>query len=101
MLLCVVWGFFIGPRRLVVNRTELQLEQWPRAAAPLRVALLSDLHAGSPHWGLRRLSELVERSRWWASAGWYSGDAGSQRRFSQAIEGSREGMSVRSSRRRV
>jgi len=57
-----VWAFFIEPRRLVVNHVELTLPNWPRAAPPLRVALLADLHVGSPHWGLPRLRELVERT---------------------------------------
>lgn len=60
--LLAVWAFVVEPARLVVNRSELELERWPQDAAPLRVALLSDLHVGSPYWGLSRLRELVERT---------------------------------------
>lgn len=58
-LLSGVWAFFIEPSRLVVNRQELSLPHWPGPLAGLRVALLSDLHVGSPHWGIERLRKLV------------------------------------------
>ena len=53
--------FFIEPARLVVNRQELRLPDWPAELSGVRVAFLSDLHVGSPHWGLSRLRELVSR----------------------------------------
>jgi predicted MPP superfamily phosphohydrolase len=49
----------IEPSRLVVNRTELALPGWPSALAGTKIALLSDLHIGSPCWDLERLRELV------------------------------------------
>ena len=61
-VLLALWTVFIGPRRLVVHREDLALPRWPATEAPLRVALLSDLHVGSPHWGLARLDTLVERT---------------------------------------
>jgi len=54
-------AFFIEPARLVVNRRELRLPRFPAELSGMRVALLSDLHVGSPHWGLSRLHELVSR----------------------------------------
>jgi uncharacterized protein len=54
-------AFLIEPSRLVINRQELPLAHWPPELAGLTVAFLSDLHVGSPHWGLPRLHELVER----------------------------------------
>lgn len=66
MVLAVVaaltWGFLVEPGRLVVRHEELDLPHWPRPLAGLRVALLSDLHVGSPFWGLEELSQLVERT---------------------------------------
>ncbi len=53
------WAFLIEPGRLVVRRVDLALPRWPAAHAGLRVALLSDLHVGSPHWDLSHLRELV------------------------------------------
>lgn len=52
---------FVEPARLVVNRQELRLPTWPSELAGLRIAFLSDLHVGSPHWGLARLHELVQQ----------------------------------------
>jgi len=52
-------AFFIEPARLVINRQELRLPSWPPEFTGMRVALLSDLHVGSPHWGLSRLQQLV------------------------------------------
>jgi len=54
-------AFWIEPARLVVNRQELQLPNWPSPLSGLRVALVSDLHVGSRHWGLTQLHELVAR----------------------------------------
>jgi predicted MPP superfamily phosphohydrolase len=55
-------AFFVEPARLVINRQELQLPNWPAELSGVRVAFLSDLHVGSPHWGLSRLHELVLRT---------------------------------------
>ena len=56
------WAFWVEPQRLVVTRTELALPGWPPQLAGLRVALLSDLHIGSPYWDLAALARLVERT---------------------------------------
>jgi predicted MPP superfamily phosphohydrolase len=56
------WGLWWEPRRLVVQRTQLELPGWPAPLAGLRIALLSDLHVGSPHWDLAALSRLVART---------------------------------------
>ena len=58
----LAWGFWLEPQRLVVSRSELVLPGWPAKLAGLRVALLSDLHIGSPFWDLQALSRLVERT---------------------------------------
>ncbi|HEX2674231.1 MAG TPA: metallophosphoesterase [Polyangiaceae bacterium] len=63
-LLAIALGvdaLFVEPARLVVNRQELKLPNWPAELSGLRVAFLSDLHVGSPHWGLSRLHELVQQ----------------------------------------
>lgn len=52
------WAFWIEPSRLVVKGVTLD---WaPEAGRGLRIALLSDLHVGSPHVGLERLRSVVE-----------------------------------------
>jgi predicted MPP superfamily phosphohydrolase len=54
-------AFWIEPSRLVVNREEIQIPNWPASLSGLRIAFLSDLHIGSPHWGVKHLRALVDR----------------------------------------
>ena len=61
-LLLALWCTSVEPRRLVVTKAELELPLWPRELSGLKIALLADLHIGSPHWDLARLVELVERT---------------------------------------
>ena len=61
-VLAAIWGFLIEPGRLVVRHHELVLPAWPKALTGLRVALLSDLHVGSPHWDVAALAQLVDRT---------------------------------------
>lgn len=58
----MLWALVIEPRRLVTNPVELDVPRWLPEHAGLKVALLSDLHVGSPHWGVERMRELVERT---------------------------------------
>jgi uncharacterized protein len=60
--LALAWGFVLEPQRLVVNEQELRLPRWPAKLSGLKVALLADLHVGSPFWDLEALSQLVERT---------------------------------------
>lgn len=46
-LVLVVYVFLIAPRRLVVEEVPVALPGWPEDAAPARVVLLGDLHAGA------------------------------------------------------
>lgn len=59
---CLTWGLFIEPRRLVVTEQKVALPNWPTELAGLRVALLSDLHTGSPGQDLAALERLVART---------------------------------------
>jgi predicted MPP superfamily phosphohydrolase len=55
------WAFWIEPQRLVVHEETLDVPHWPEELRGFRLALLSDLHVGSPYWGLTELERLVER----------------------------------------
>lgn len=59
VVVAACWALLIEPNRLVVRHVELELPKWPREHAGLRVALLADLHVGSPHWGVAHVRELV------------------------------------------
>ena len=59
LLSLAVYAVKIEPSRLVVNRQELTLAGWPAPLDGLKVALISDVHIGSPCWDLARLHDTV------------------------------------------
>jgi len=61
-LLLAVYGFFIEPDRLVLRQVEITLPRWPEAFKGLRVAVFSDLHAGSPHITMNKIRLVVQRA---------------------------------------
>lgn len=56
----VGWAFWWEPGRLIVNRTTIELPEW-HAGARTRIAVLADLHVGSPRNGLDNLRRVVDR----------------------------------------
>jgi len=57
--LVALWAFGIEPGMLVVRHSRMALPGWP---SEMRIAVLSDLHIGSPHVGLDKLRTIVERT---------------------------------------
>jgi uncharacterized protein len=55
------WAFWLEQCRLVVREEHLDVPHWPPSLKGFRLALLSDLHIGSPYWGLERLEQLVTK----------------------------------------
>jgi predicted MPP superfamily phosphohydrolase len=49
------------PARLKLRRIDVPLERWPEALDGLRVAVISDLHAGAPHVGERKVERIVAK----------------------------------------
>ncbi len=63
LLACLVfWGFFIEPNRLIVRHETIEIDGWPRELDGLRVAVLSDIHAGAWFIDERKLRLIVERT---------------------------------------
>ena len=54
------WATLIEPRRLRVREVRVDVAGWPAELAELRVALVSDLHAGAPHVDEQRVARVVE-----------------------------------------
>lgn len=54
----IAWAFWWEPRRLVVRDEGVALPCW--RAAPLRVAVVSDLHVGSPGKNVVQLDRVVQ-----------------------------------------
>ena len=56
----LIWAFWIEPSRLVVLHENISLPIDLRG--PLRIAILADLHVGSPFNGINRLKTVVDRT---------------------------------------
>src|SRR5258705_13852843 len=54
-----LWTFCIEPASLSVVEHRLEADDWPPALAGLRIAVLADLHVGSPWNGLDKLARIV------------------------------------------
>ncbi len=54
-----VYAWLIEPRLLVVRQVEIVSEDW--RGGPLRIAIVSDTHAASPHVDAARVARVVER----------------------------------------
>jgi predicted MPP superfamily phosphohydrolase len=56
------WAFGFEPSRLLVREVQLALPRWHPAHAGLRIALLTDLHVGSPWIDLDKLHRIIEKT---------------------------------------
>lgn len=53
------WGFLWEPNQVEVRRVTIELPGWPKDHGPLRVALLSDVHAGAPFIDANKIESVV------------------------------------------
>lgn len=60
VICCLVWGFFIEPNRLVVNRSTVQIDNWPSSLTGLKVALIGDIHTDNRFIDEKKLRRIVE-----------------------------------------
>lgn len=58
----VFWGFFIEPNRLVVREQAIRIDNWPKELSGLRIAVISDIHAGGWFIGDKKLRSIVART---------------------------------------
>ncbi|HEY2961618.1 MAG TPA: metallophosphoesterase [Pyrinomonadaceae bacterium] len=58
----VGWALFIEPNRLITRYETLQIDQWPHPLSDLKIAVLSDIHAGSAFIDEPKLRLIVERT---------------------------------------
>lgn len=56
------WAFLVEPNRLVVHRETITIATWPRQLSDLKVAVLSDIHAGGWFIDDQKLRLIVERT---------------------------------------
>ena len=57
--LLATWAFFIEPAGFRINEERISVTKWPEQCNGKRIAVLADLHVGSPHKGLNSLRDLV------------------------------------------
>jgi predicted MPP superfamily phosphohydrolase len=62
LALLAFWGFFIEPNRLIVREQTIAIDGWPRELDGLRVAVLSDIHAGGSFINDKKLHSIVDRT---------------------------------------
>ncbi len=56
------WAFWLEPSSLTVRRVNLSVPRWHEEHRGLKIAVLTDLHVGSPYTGLDKLRRVVERT---------------------------------------
>jgi len=61
LLGCAIRAFWLEPESLTVTRLNVQTPAWPTGTAPLRVALLSDIHVDHIHMTPRRVRDIARR----------------------------------------
>ena len=61
-LAIAAWALWVEPRRVVVRRRTLRLPLWPARLDRLRIAIISDLHAGAPHIDADKLRRVVMKT---------------------------------------
>src|SRR5437868_2926243 len=58
----VFWAFFIEPNRLVIREQAIRIDNWPQELKGLRIAVISDIHAGGSFIDEKKLRTIVERT---------------------------------------
>jgi predicted MPP superfamily phosphohydrolase len=56
----IFWAFWFEPSSFITTKTNIKLRQWPTNCDGLKIAVLSDLHVGSPHNGIDNLAKVVD-----------------------------------------
>lgn len=59
-VICGVWSFFIEPDMLIVNRQTVSIKGWPEELKGYKIAIIADIHAGSPYIDEQKIKELTE-----------------------------------------
>ncbi len=57
-----LWAFAIEPSSLIINEQTITMSVWPQSLDGLRIAAISDIHAGSPFINEDKLRQVVDRT---------------------------------------
>lgn len=55
-----VKAFFIEPDKIIIRRTTLKLNNWDKKHDNLKIAIISDIHAGAPFINTKKIEEIVQ-----------------------------------------
>jgi predicted MPP superfamily phosphohydrolase len=58
----VFWGFFIEPNRLIVREQTIAIDGWPPELNGLKIAVISDIHAGGSFIDDKKLHLIVDKT---------------------------------------
>src|SRR5918911_158812 len=58
----VVWAYWLEPASITVRHVRLAIPSWHAEHREMKIAVLTDLHVGSPHMGLGKLRRVVEHT---------------------------------------
>ena len=59
LLIGGAWSLYLEPASVGTREHDVVLDGWPESLDGLKVAVLADLHVGSPYYGLDKLEEVV------------------------------------------
>lgn len=54
------WGFLIEPGQIIIKRETIEVFNWPPEYQNFKIAVISDIHAGAPFIGIRKIKKIVE-----------------------------------------
>jgi predicted MPP superfamily phosphohydrolase len=57
----LAWACWLEPRRLVIRNLDVTPSRWPASLDGLTIAVVADLHVGSPHVSVARVERIVSR----------------------------------------
>jgi predicted MPP superfamily phosphohydrolase len=62
LVVLAFWALWIEPASITVRNVSLKIPKWHAEHRGIKIAVLTDLHVGSPHMSIGQLRRIVERT---------------------------------------